>query len=68
MEWFQSYQFRQINPDGMSHITKDEAIKSFNRINSGRSIQTGDLVTEKVPEEDMFQSYQFRQINPDLYQ
>ena len=66
MEWFQSYQFRQINPDGMSHITKDEAIKSFNRINSGRSIQTLDKAEQENFSSAGFQSYQFRQINPDL--
>ena len=38
---FQSYQFRQINPDVDEYIIKHEKAKAgFNRINSGRSIPT----------------------------
>ena len=38
---FQSYQFRQINPDlHESEIEEDNTQESFNRINSGRSIPT----------------------------
>ena len=36
----------------------------FNRINSGRSIPTIDIMA-RGKESGMFQSYQFRQINPD---
>ena len=39
---FQSYQFRQINPDYCRHSRRLEWRGSFNRINSGRSIPTGE--------------------------
>ena len=39
-EWFQSYQFRQINPDGSYVYGLDKEAIGFNRINSGRSIPT----------------------------
>ena len=39
---------------------------SFNRINSGRSIQTK-YGFKYCLEQAKFQSYQFRQINPDVY-
>ena len=63
---FQSYQFRQINPDvSVSFSSGSTWYQCFNRINSGRSIPTtkskfGTLMTMA------FQSYQFRQINPDI--
>ena len=39
---FQSYQFRQINPDLGLELTRAEVKLCFNRINSGRSIPTCD--------------------------
>ena len=63
--WFQSYQFRQINPDQVEvKEIEEEKEESFNRINSDRSIPTIYVVftnSKRVA----FQSYQFRQINPD---
>ena len=38
--WFQSYQFRQINPDYSVMVNLNSYRSSFNRINSGRSIPT----------------------------
>ena len=62
---FQSYQFRQINPDlnnsGSLHILR----LGFNRINSGRSIPTYQGLSIYHHLNLEFQSYQFRQINPD---
>ena len=37
---FQSYQFRQINPDVQVMLMIIILLLGFNRINSGRSIQT----------------------------
>ena len=37
---FQSYQFRQINPDFVDHLKQGGLFYCFNRINSGRSIPT----------------------------
>ena len=37
---FQSYQFRQINPDAAGGGARATLEESFNRINSGRSIPT----------------------------
>ena len=37
---FQSYQFRQINPDGKNSLDEVPSEYSFNRINSDRSIPT----------------------------
>ena len=37
---FQSYQFRQINPDKIENMYDVPSYKCFNRINSGRSIPT----------------------------
>ena len=40
LSMFQSYQFRQINPDQQSRNSLHHKIRGFNRINSGRSIPT----------------------------
>ena len=68
-EWekFQSYQFRQINPD-VHQMQKISVTwrKCFNRINSGRSIPTVHSPILMDWCSSGFQSYQFRQINPDF--
>ena len=64
MDWFQSYQFMQINPDSKYFLVALYSSSGFNRINSCRSIPTRDLgffATRLIA----FQSYQFMQINPD---
>ena len=40
ISWFQSYQFRQINPDNGKCRWQVAQLGCFNRINSGRSIPT----------------------------
>ena len=64
---FQSYQFRQINPDYYGFRYINCKWKGFNRINSGRSIPTLRGSNLIVPCHSTFQSYQFRQINPDKW-
>ena len=62
---FQSYQFRQINPDLDTLPIECLFDSSFNRINSGRSIPTIIHNSNLLSKTIRFQSYQFRQINPD---
>ena len=45
---FQSYQFRQINPDVGNASKNRMGNKSFNRINSGRSIPTTNYLRKQV--------------------
>ena len=66
IDLFQSYQFRQINPDAVLQKNANKKLKGFNRINSGRSIPTYSWLAADGSEIYMFQSYQFRQINPDF--
>ena len=61
---FQSYQFRQINPDLWVEVIYFAMKRSFNRINSGRSIPTNQDHDWQIVA-TWFQSYQFMQINPD---
>ena len=52
---FQSYQFRQINPDGdYESAAQAQADVSFNRINSGRSIPTNVIPALPTKEEEGF--------------
>ena len=65
-EAFQSYQFRQINPDpywnhSSQYIEEEVSIVSIQADQS----RLKDLYGPDI-EITMFQSYQFRQINPDL--
>ena len=62
---FQSYQFRQINPDTNCKTKVYAIVVCFNRINSGRSIPTKMFNSSHRISKILFQSYQFRQINPD---
>ena len=45
---FQSYQFRQINPDKFSPVPDNQIEEGFNRINSGRSIPTIDKCVKGI--------------------
>ena len=63
---FQSYQFRQINPDDVSELEMRAKVAWAFQSYQFRQINPDDINTKPVfVPSKAFQSYQFRQINPD---
>ena len=64
---FQSYQFRQINPDDVSELEMRAKVAWAFQSYQFRQINPDDINTKPVfVPSKAFQSYQFRQINPDF--